>query len=261
MRKRAAIFTIQQAESCMLSKWREYYCQHFRPEDLYILCHSNEIIEPTQPNLNRLDYCFGNAIQVYNSKSFDHYWLRNTVAAFQAFLLNSYEYVLFTEIDEFIVPDPDKYPSGLVEYIATFTRPDVICNGFDIIHLNEIEAPLRLSHHWLMQRQFWIPSQLYSKPLLANHSLEWSPGFHQANNTSGYFDSDLFLLHFKRIDFDVLYHKNVCAAKRDWNKFDLQHNLGYQNRITDLTAFTNWFYADRDKVCTIPERFRKVSGL
>ena len=102
MRRRAA-FTIVQNEPVFLPLWLQYYGRYFDRSDLYVLDHGT-----TDASTNEINSSC-NVLRVHREKSFDHAWLRSTVATFQAFLLQSYERVLFAEADEFIVADPCSY--------------------------------------------------------------------------------------------------------------------------------------------------------
>src|SRR5580704_6832116 len=99
MRKRAA-FTIVQNEPVFLPVWLQYYGRYFDRTDLYVLDHDSD--DGSTAGVGERS----NLLRVHRDKSFDHAWLAGTVAAFQAFLLRSYERVLFAETDEIVVADP-----------------------------------------------------------------------------------------------------------------------------------------------------------
>ena len=110
----------------MLPLWVRYYEKHFAAEDLYVLDHDS-----TDGSAEALaGHC--QIVPVHRAASFDHRWLRGTVEAFQAFLLRSYETVLFTEVDEFVVTDPRHY-AGLADYIARMTGLTARCAGFNVV--------------------------------------------------------------------------------------------------------------------------------
>ena len=101
-----------------LPQWVAYYSRYFDPEDLYVLDHDS-----TDASIAAFEgHC--QVVRDHRTTSFDHRWLRSTVEDFQAFLLQSYETVLFAEADEFIVADPRHY-AGLDEYIDRLSRPAV----------------------------------------------------------------------------------------------------------------------------------------
>ncbi len=108
-RPRAA-FTIAHDEPVMLPIWLRYYGRFFAPDDLFVLAHDTS--DGSTDGLTGL--C--NVVPVHREAAFDHRWLRTVVEDFQAFLLRSYETVLFAEVDEFVVADPSRH-SGLDAYI------------------------------------------------------------------------------------------------------------------------------------------------
>ena len=110
-RPRAA-FTIVNNESMMLPLWLDYYSRYFDGDDLYVLDHDS-----TDRSTAELDgRC--HVVPVHR-QAFDHHWLKSTVELFQAFLLRSYDAVLFAEADEFVVADPLRY-TGLDAYIVSW---------------------------------------------------------------------------------------------------------------------------------------------
>lgn len=106
-KRRSAVFTIAQNEPVFMPIWARYYRRHFDPDDCFVLDHDS-----TDPTTRAVANQF-HRIPVHRSHSFDHDWLRTTVERFQRFLLQSYELVLFTEIDEIVAADPVTFPGGL----------------------------------------------------------------------------------------------------------------------------------------------------
>lgn len=252
-RRDAAIFTITQNETWMKSKWLEYYSKHFDPRDIFILNHCSPSTSVCYEPTSRY-----NLINVYYGYSFDHLWLKDTVSAFQSFLLQSYAYTVFAEIDEFIVPDPHKYPGGLCEYMDTLCDPHITCNGYEVHHKHQEETnKLVLKCPLLGQRKYWHRSVPYSKPLVANHQIDWVIGFHEAYNvplTS--LDPDLYLIHLKKVDFDRLLKCNIDASKRQWSEFDCAQGYGKQHWCNTVESLTNWFKVNESELELIPERFK-----
>jgi hypothetical protein len=173
-------------------------------------------------------------------QTYDHDWLRSIVESFQAFLLRSYDTVLFTDSDEFVLADPSRY-SGLDDYIAKLTRPAARCTGFNVVQQPD-EPPLRFDAPLLAQRRRWHASLLYSKRLLSRIPLRWSEGFHleySAPDDSP--DPELLLVHLHRVDYDTCLARHRMAFARDWKEADLLQGLGAQNRIIEPDEFEEWF--------------------
>lgn len=253
MRKRAA-FTIVQNEPVFLPLWLEYYGRYFDGSDIYVLDHDS-----ADGSTERLGTrC--QLLRVHREKSFDHAWLRSTVAAFQAFLLQSYESVLFTEADEFVLADPSSY-SGLDDYVERCRNRVARCAGFHVVHYPAEEPALHFDKPILEQRKYWHASRMYSKPLLSTIPLSWCLGFHDDPSLSDLQpDPNLLLVHLHRVDYgSCLAHHRETAA-RNWNEHDVQANYGVQNRLVEEEAFSAWFFrgCDDGQRELIPQHLKKL---
>ena len=250
-RARAA-FTIAQNEPVMLPLWLKYYGRYFDPDDLYVLDHDS-----TDGSTAGLDGC--HVVPVHR-QAFDHHWLKSTVELFQAFLLRSYDAVLFAEADEFVLADPRQY-TGLDDYIARLARPSARCAGFNVVHQPE-EPSLRFDAPLLAQRRCWHASLLYSKRLLSRIPLHWSEGFHlEYSAPDDPPDPGLLLVHLHRVDYDTCLARHRAAAARDWKEDDVLRGLGAQNQIVESHEFDEWFYRGADLDAPrelIPEHIRTV---
>ena len=249
-----AVFTIAQNEATFLPLWLAYYARFFEPQDIYILDHDSTDGSTTGLGAR----C--RIVAVHRKESFDHVWLKTTVERFQAFLLQSYDVVLFTEADEFVIPDPARY-SGLANYITLLDQPAARCSGYNVVH-QPGEAPLRCDMSILRQRRYWRRSRAYDKSLLSSVPLVWTPGFHEESSMSREVDPGLFLVHLHRIDYEICQRRHRSAASRRWNPPDLEHRFGWQNLIVDDEAFDEWFYRGADledaPVEEIPSGVREV---
>lgn len=251
-RRGAAAFTIAQNEPVMLPLWVEHYRRHFAPEDLYVLDHDST----DESVASVAERC--RVIPVHRSSSFDHRWLRGTVEAFQAFLLRSYETVLFTEADEFMITDPRHY-SGLADYVARMTRPAARCVGFNVVQQPE-EPRVAFDRPILGQRSYWHASHEYSKRLLSRVPLAWSEGFHQEYGApDDPPDPALILVHLHRVDYERCLAHHLSTAGRNWSAEDLARGDGFQNRLAGDEAFDRWFHHGPDLDAPrelIPEHLR-----
>lgn len=251
--RRKAVFTIVQNERRFLPLWLRYYGRDFDPEDIYVLDHDSTdgATEGLQGRCN--------VVAVHRDHSFDHMWLVGVVEDFQAFLLRSYEAVLFAEADEFVVADPARY-DGLGEYIEAMPGAVACCTGYNVVHYPD-EPPLRFDEPVLPQRAYWHPSPQYSKRLLAKVPLRWSVGFHRELTAPGVQpDPELLLVHLHRADFDSCLERHRAAADRPWPEGDLRWNLGWHQRVVEADEFRDWFFHGEDLEGSsrepIPERLR-----
>ncbi len=250
-RPRAA-FTIVHDEPVMLPLWLRYYRRYFGADDLYVLAHD------TRDGSTDGIGADCHVVPVHRQAAFDHRWLRSVVEDFQRFLLRSYDTVLFTEVDEFVVADPSRY-GGLDDYIDALDGPAARCSGFNVVHQQD-EPPLRFDQPLLAQRRCWHASLEYSKRLLTRTPLQWSQGFHREYSApDAPPDSDLLLVHLHRVDYDWCLERHRRSAARDWNEADRAGGAGAQNRIAEAAEFEEWFRRGPDLDAPaelIPEHIR-----
>jgi Glycosyl transferase family 2 len=250
VKRRGAVFTIQQNEKKFLPVWYKYYLKHFSVGDIFILDH-NSNDDTTNETLRHIYDWGSHVVPVTRAESFNHTWLRDTVEAFQRFLLQSYDCVLFAECDEIIATDPtsDTIPS-LQVLIEKFSRsPGIDFMQFDGTEV--MQGPGEKAINWddplLAQRRWWAKSQLYSKVLLSKVPLYWGLGFHllrdteQADRVRDVFNG-LRLLHLHRLDFNYCLERHRSNIARRWAAEDLQTGRGFQNRIVNEEDLKRWFY-------------------
>ncbi len=251
-RRRGAAFTVVQDEAVMLPLWLGYYGRHLPASDLYVLDHNT-----TDGSTDAIgERC--QRVPIHWNTSFDHRWLRSTVEAFQRFLLQSYETVLFAEADEFIVADPRRY-AGLADYFSRLERPAARCSGFEVVH-QPGEAPIRFDEPILAQRGWWHASSRYCKRTVSKVPLRWSEGFHEEFiGPDDPPDPALMLVHLHRVDYDWCLERHRSTASRNWSQEDITRRDGWQNRVADRVEFDQWFRAGPDIETpreVIPEHIR-----
>jgi hypothetical protein len=266
--KKTAVFTIIQNEDFFLKIWTNYYSKSFPNEDIYILNHDSTT--PTCLNLLKelKDKGF-NIIPVHRSLSFDHCWLRTTVEHFQRYLLQSYDNIVFAEVDEIITPNPNMYKGNLAHYVmdklgsgaADVIRPA----GFNVEHVKSLEPALDLSKPVLIQRSKWRRTFIYDKPVISKVPCKWVNGFHSlATDDKLPTSIDSVLIHLHKFDYDLCKNKHAEQAKRRWSTYDLETGQGEHNRVFDGIAFDKWFFGGNphqvidNNLCEIPEHFKGI---
>jgi hypothetical protein len=118
-------------------------------------------------------------------------------------LLASYDAVVFTDCDEFLIADPDRY-DGLADFVAA--HPDLPVTGglgFNVIHRIGVEPPLRDDLPVLGQRRHGMFVGRLCKPSLKRIDAPWRLASHgiEAEYRP---HRDLLLAHFKYADADEL---------------------------------------------------------
>jgi hypothetical protein len=204
-RKDLAVFMIVRNEAVFLPIWLRYYSSQVDAQDIYILDNDS-----TDGSTRKVRY---HVVRVQNHLYFDHVWLIQQVKDFSSILLQQmgYKYVLFAEVDEMVVPDPHKYSGGLMQYAEQATAPDIRCTGYNVCHNNVADsAPIDLTVPVMKQRKQWYRTDLYDKPLLTNHVLDYQVGFHVASDMQHVVDPSLYLVHLHYFDY------NFCVLRHKW---------------------------------------------
>ncbi len=151
------------------------------------------------------------------------------VSRLVASLLTWYDAVIYTDIDEILVADPDRHIS-LAAWCAVETRPVVNAVGLDLLHRPEHERPLATQLPVTIQRRWLRFSSSMCKPVLLRTPMDWAPGFHSvaAPPTFG----DLFLFHLRYIDLNRGLQRLAKTRQQPWE----QRNAGAHQRMSD----TEW---------------------
>lgn len=250
MRKKCAALTMVYNASVFLPIWLRYYSQFLRADDIYVLDH-----ESTDGCTHRSGFV---RIPVFHPV-IDSNWFRDIVQEYQHELLRKYEIVLCTDVDEIVAPHPST--GTFQDYIDKFNADFVNCNGYEVLHLKDKEAPIDLSRPVLEQRGYWYHSPRYfSKPLMTRVPMDWTAGFHSRRDGKTRDDADLYLIHLHRMDYDMNLVRNQERLNVRWSESDLKEGLGIHNRYTG-DQFQAWFYGDSqalEKVEPIPECWKSL---
>jgi glycosyltransferase involved in cell wall biosynthesis len=121
---------------------------------------------------------------------------------FQNSLIQYYDRVIYTDVDEFIVIDPD-LNTDLVSFIAEDQRNNIAPVGLNVIHRDNIEGPIDFSEPILSQRQWVCFSSDYCKPLITRDKIKWMPGFHGSDKIP-WITKNIYLFHLRLVDRDLL---------------------------------------------------------
>jgi hypothetical protein len=112
LKEHLAVFTIVQNEPIWLPIWHRHYASQLDTSHMFVLNHDStgagEIVLQDLQAKSQMQ-----VVSVHRGFSFDHSWLAETVRSFQQFLLQSYDAVLFTEVDEIVAVDPSSQHSDL----------------------------------------------------------------------------------------------------------------------------------------------------
>jgi hypothetical protein len=194
---RVAVLTTTRDEADMLPRWIDYYGGQVGVDNLLVLDDNTAdgstkdlpcSVYRLPPAPWRWDWAVGRIRMV------------NGIAQG---LLACYDVVVFTDVDEFLVPDPARY-DGLRDYLAARTDREVIAPlALNVLHNPDQEPDLDPARPVLAQRRFVKFAPVMCKPLLKRIPAAWRPAFHGINAPYE-IDRDLLMLHLKYYDLAAL---------------------------------------------------------
>ena len=112
-------------------------------------------------------------------------------------LLENYDVVVRCDVDEFLIPDPDKHLS-LAAYLDGLTKPYVTAVGLDLVEVED-DPPLVLDGRPLLaQREWCVKTAALNKTAVTSIPMTWSAGFHASTVIPDF--GDLYLVHTKFAD-------------------------------------------------------------
>jgi Glycosyl transferase family 2 len=217
-------------EPVFLPIWLGYYSRFFAPQDIYVIDN-----ETTDGSTDREGFV---RLPVAHDRV-DHEWMVRTIEELQHELIERYDVVLTTDVDEIVAPNPEF--GSLDQYLDGFEEDFVNCLGYEILHLRDREPPLRLDRPILDQRGYWFAADGYDKPALATVPMSWAPGFHTRTDGELALDPDLRLIHLHRVDYDICLERHRLRSRRSWNRHDLDAGWAGHNLIADEQEFARWF--------------------
>lgn len=141
-------------------------------------------------------------------------------------LLQYYDYVLYSDVDEFVVSDP-KVAKTLADYCRRPLPPVITMVGLNIVHLPDEEPAWDPGRPILTQRRFVRFSSSMCKATLISQPVIWSPGSHSANART-IFDH-LYLFHAKWFDLPASLRRQKMMREMAW----AAPNQGQISRASD----------------------------
>jgi hypothetical protein len=238
-----ALITMVHNEPVFLPLWLGYYSRFFKPQDIYVFDNESDDGSTDREGFVR--------IPVRHSRV-DHTWMVRTIQDLQHELLDRYDMVLVTDVDEIVAPDPRSGTLG--DYLDRFDEEWVNCLGYELLHLRDEEPPLRLDRPILDQRRHWYFNDTYNKAALASAPVEWVPGFHRRADGHYAIDPDLRMIHLHRVDYEICLERHRTRSRRRWARRDARRGWADHNQIVEEDEFERWFYDVRPE--RIPEAWR-----
>jgi len=206
-------------ENVNLPIWTKYYGNDLGVENLFVIDHGS--------TSDFSDVLRGaNVIRLPRSP-FDDHGRAIMLSHFQNGLLTVYDYVICTDTDELIIPDPEKY-KNIPDYVSKKNPSYATAIGLNLIHLPNREPAIDLKRPILEQRSSVRFVKPMCKTLLSRIPLKWHSGFHSSSEPANY-DKDLFLFHIKYMDAGTGVSRLALTRGLEWSN----PRIGAHQRISD----------------------------
>lgn len=206
MTKTIAIQTMVRDEPEFLDLWLRYWRKFCPDADLYVIDDgpdetmrqmtgpANYVLAPDRPEGPDMDY--GRWA-----------YISDRCAA----LLDRYDVVVHTDVDELLIADP-KTGLSVVELLKIVTAPVTHPLGLELVHrTDEAPEPLDFGSAVLRQRQIYRTSTNFSKAAVLTRPVRLSTGGHFSDQPTPAFLPGLMNVHLRFMDRDLFLGR---AAKR-----------------------------------------------
>ncbi len=144
---------------------------------------------------------------------FDDVKRANAVSSICEGLLNFFDYVIYSDADELIVPDLRKFTS-LVDYLEKARPTHVTVKGFNLIHHLVQEAPLNATNPILSQRQYLHFLSPMCKTLITSRPIRWGGGFHSSSLEPSF--GPIYMLHLRSVDLSEALKRLATTRALEW---------------------------------------------
>tara|TARA_B110000090_G_C13273223_1_gene404943 strand:- start:117 stop:950 length:834 start_codon:yes stop_codon:yes gene_type:complete len=228
LKRIAALTSVRNGER-FLKRWITYYGHELGYQNLFIILDGVDQEGPDSDlglNLHWFDH-------VPMSRVAGDKFRANRASVLAHELMQTYDLVIGTDVDEFLVLDPHR-SEGLLQYISQ--RPitsNLSGMGIDVAQHRIKEHNLDWSKPFLDQRQYGVISDRYTKASILSEPHFWGSGYHRVKGQPFEIDPYLYLLHFGSVD-DL--ETNARSADQERVKSGWSGHQLRRNAISDLVS-------------------------
>lgn len=243
--KTCAIITMVYQDYLFLERFVDYYGRHIGKENIYIFSHGpdprhheiaagcNVITLPRDPQLTFFDRRRWTALSFFASG-----------------LTQFYHWAITTDVDEFILVDPE-VGDNLTDYLRT-KYPDpaqapasISPFALELIHRPEDEPePIEAGVPILSRRRIYRPNANYSKPCITRGAVRFSPGGHANNLGPRTLSDDLYMLHLRFFDRDYITQRLNLRVEQiqnmDWITDEQKQAHGWVRSLDEYLHAAQW---------------------
>ncbi len=197
LRNICAMTTVRN-DALFLPKWISHYGDALGRENLFVILDGHD--QPMPPdsgpvNVLRLPHQPLPRVPAMRRRA-------RVMSKLAAGLFHYFDMAIATDVDEFIVVDPN-HGAGLRAYLSALDRPPASLSslGLDVGQHLTLEQAIDPARPFLDQRSFAHVSARYTKPAIATRPLTWGSGMHRIKGRNFRIDPNLFLFHFGMVDY------------------------------------------------------------
>ena len=208
MAKVAAV-TMAFDEAAMLPIWARHYARQVGADHCYVVDHGSAgpLVLPPGVNTLRLP-----------RSPHDDRRRAGFISKLVASLLDYYEWVVHTDVDELVMADPLAAPN-LAAFCDTVAIPTVTAIGLELQQRPAAEPPLDPGRPLGAQRGWVRFTSSMCKPVLTRAPVRWAPGFHTADAAPAF--GQLYLFHLHWADREIGLQRLIKTRLMPWA--DPQH--------------------------------------
>lgn len=194
--RRICALTMVRNDDFYLKKWTAYYGRELGEENLYIFLDGKDQPIPDwcpKAHITAYDKIKGQVVEAEKGRL-------ALLSQKAAELLESYDLVIGTDADEFLIVDP-ALGISLAEYLSSKDIKISLSGlGVDVGQNTKEETGIIENEPFLRQRHYARLSTRYSKPSVLAAPVVWGSGFHRIKGHNFHIAKDLYLFHFGYFD-------------------------------------------------------------
>lgn len=233
--KKLAIITMVRNEPYFLQRWVEYYSR-IPDVAIHILDHESDFL-----NLGSQEILKDRTAKVFlictpHPECERAMWMLRTVQDYMRKLFEEgYERVIYAEVDEFLIPDPEKY-KNLAEFLEKRDDEYIAAQGWNVIY-RPGDSPLPemglMLKGWARR---WKRESIYDICVGGATVPNWKVGRHGMEDRPNGPDVGLRLVHMHYADIELGWKR---LQDRWRNKPIAQDGMGHQNKPASRADFDN----------------------
>ncbi|MCP5036776.1 MAG: glycosyltransferase family 2 protein [Rhodobacteraceae bacterium] len=199
VKKQIAAITTVRNDALFLPKWIAHYGAAFGFQNLYVFLDGFDQLRPDCPGAEQVNFIHLPHKPLERVPAMRR--RARTMSDLARGLFHYFDIVLATDVDEFLINDPNTGVDLNAYLSAIEGRKSVSGLGLDVGQHMELEEPLDPDRAFLDQRRFAHLSSRYTKPVVTFRPLTWGSGMHRIKRHGFHIDPNLYVFHFGMVDY------------------------------------------------------------